>query len=174
MRNKKAKKKGMNPVVAVLMLLAGMGVVGKNLLGGSVGALVPATSGGGDANAVVSDPAADGSTGEKPAEHVVKWRDLLAEFGSFRRGDEVRSAFVAFEYPSSWTGPAVAGEAPAVRWEGDDPPMLRLGVVMVSAAARRAVLGGKVVGIGDAIDDGKVVAIDPGVVVVSWRGKRLT
>ncbi|MGB3968308.1 MAG: hypothetical protein WBO45_16350, partial [Planctomycetota bacterium] len=64
---------------------------------------------------------------------------------------------------------AVAPEA----WVGDDPPRLRVGVVMVGTGAQRAVFGGRVVGIGDDFNGGRVSAIEPGVVTFEWNGRKL-
>lgn len=170
MKRRKKEKKGVSPLFAATLLLVSMGVVGRSMLGGSDPVLGPAAGTVADA-----DPAALQASEAADTETGVAWRDLLAEFGSYTRGSEVRHVFVAFEYPSSWTGPAPStGDAPAVRWVGEDPPLLRLGVVMVSQGARRAVLGGKVLGIGDAIAGGAVTAIEPGFVTLDWSGRKLT
>ncbi len=173
MRKKKQKaKKGISPLFAALLLLGSMGVVGRSILGGGIQAVVGHVSG------VLADANPDElpATDEQAVEAGTRWIDLLAEHGSYVRGGEVRQAFVAFEYPSSWTGPTsgAPGEAPAGRWVGEDPPLLRLGVVMVSRDARRAVLGGKVIGVGDAIATGTVTSIEAGTVTLEWSGRKLT
>lgn len=174
MRKKKKEKKGISPLFAAVLLLGSMGVVGKAMLGGGAAAVV----------GLAINAAPDGNPEEvssqddsKVVDTGVKWNDLLAVYGSYTRGGEVRHGFTSFEYPSNWTGPTDVGtesEAPAGRWVGEDPPMLRLGVVMVSQASRRAVLGGKVVGVGDTAGGGKITAIEPGLVTLQWDGRKLT
>jgi hypothetical protein len=102
------------------------------------------------------------------------WRDLLAVHGSWEPRDPVRCAFTVFEFASSWAAPSGEVDAPVGRWSGEDPPQLRLGVVLISDGSRRAVLGGRVVGVGDEIQAAKVTGIERGVVTVSWAGKRLS
>lgn len=128
----------------------------------------PAPTGPADADPQALVAADAAAVGPEP------WKDLLAVHGSWDPRDEVRCAFTVFEFPSSWAAPAGETEAPVGRWIGDDPPQLRLGVVMVSANARRAVLGGHVVGVGDAVQQAKVTGIEPGLVTVTWGGRRLT
>jgi hypothetical protein len=166
---KRKQKKRTNPVFAVLLLLGSAGVAAKTLLGTSVTAVVGSMVG----NASDENPV------ETSAESATKdgtesWQDLLAIHGSMRKDATVRLAFSAFEYPSFWAAPGGESQAGASRWVGEDPPLLRLGVVLVSAASRRCVLGGRVVGIGDEIATGTVVSIEPGVVVVTWQGRPLT
>lgn len=103
------------------------------------------------------------------------FRDLLAVHGSFT-GSDVRMAFAASRDALA-LGAAPAGETATggnARWIGDDPPRLVLGVVVVSAAAQRAVLGGHVVGVGDRVGEARVAAIEPGKVTVHWRDRLLT
>ena len=45
---------------------------------------------------------------------------------------------------------------------------------MLLVKPSRAVLGGQIVGIGDAVATGKVVAIEAGTVVLRWQDKNLT
>lgn len=119
------------------------------------------------------DPADDGEQG---AADTTVWRDLLAAHGSFT-GPEVRMAFAASR-DSLALGAAPAGETAVAaadpRWIGEDPPRLVLGVVVVSTAAQRAVLGGRVVGVGDRVGEARVAAIEPGKVTVLWRDRLLT
>jgi len=170
MSRRKKKKKGVHPVVALGLLGAALAVAGRTMLGGDAAlGLVPAAAG------QDADPtAATESGGGEAAEAGVKWSDLLALHGSFRAGREVRLAFSAFEYPSFWAAPGGESGASYGRWNGEDPPMLKLGVVMISEASRRAVLGGRVVGVGDELDTARVLQIEPGVVYVQWSGRRLT
>ncbi len=167
--NKKAKK-GMNPIVAVGLFLVCGGIAGKSLLGlGQAPAATPADAAGGE----VSMEELAGEEGA--AEAGVQWRDLLVVHGSYDRQSNVQLAFRVAEEA------AVAGAAPFVEtapgngalWIGVDPPTLRLGVVMVSGATRRAVLGGRVVGVGDSIADARIAAIEPGQVTLEWNSRKL-
>ena len=170
MSRRKKKKKGVHPVVALGLFVAALAVAGRTMLGGDAAlGLVPAAAGG---DADPAEVAAEG--GEQAVDAGVQWADLLAVHGSFRSGREVRLAFSAFEYPSFWAAPGGESGASYGRWTGEDPPLLKLGVVMISAASRRAVLGGHVVGVGDEFDTVRVLQIEPGVVSVQWSGRRLT
>jgi len=170
MNRRRKQKKGPSPLLAVGLLLAGVWVAARALLGaGTADPLAVVNQAGGD-EAVPDETAA----GQDPEAEVVPFVDLLHAFGSYQRGREVRLAFAAFEYPSFWAAPGGESDASFGRWVGEDPPLLRLGVVMVTAAARRAVLGGRVVGVGETFDACKVLTIDPGVVTVEWNGRRLT
>lgn len=107
----------------------------------------------------------------------VRWLDLLTIYGSYERGTPVRLSFATLAAPAVGVAPSPLGEvAPAHRgrWVGEDPPMLRLGVIMVSDGARRAVLDGQVVGVGDRVADATVVGIDVGAVRLRWRSRALT
>ena len=100
------------------------------------------------------------------------WCDLLAVHGSYA-GGPVRFAFASLvDVPPA----APAGETAILRagWTGADPPLLRLGVVMVSAGSRRAVLAGAVVGVGGEVAGCTVVGIEPGLVRLRWRDRWLT
>lgn len=171
MNRRSRKKKGVNPMLALVLFVAAVAVGGRTLLGGGTEASPPPATADVDFDPTTAGPGADGAVAEETA---VKWSDLLAVHGSFRPGREVRLAFSAFEYTSFWAAPG--GESGAVygRWTGEDPPLLKLGVVMISAASRRAVLGGRVVGVGDEFDAVRVLQIEPGVVTVQWSGRRLT
>lgn len=163
---RKAKKK-MHPGVAVLILLGSAGYTAKSLLGGKPaddGPQAPA-----EAPAVV-----DGASVDAPVTET-NGRDLLIEFGSYEKGGPVECAFrtlvdVAPAAPSGESQPLVA----AGEWEGEDPPSLQLGVVMVSDKSRRAVLGGHVVGVGDEVAGAVVTAITTTGVVLQWHGRRLS
>jgi len=176
------KKRGLHPAAAVALLVVCGGVAGRSLwsvlgpagaatVGDAFAALgaepVDENVGGADENAGAGagdDPI--GATGAS---------DLLAAHGSFDRRADVRVAFtVLADVPaaSAAPGPETAGGMPRA-WTGEDPPLQRLGVVMVAASARRAVLGGRVVGVGESLGQMRVVAIEPGVVTVEWRGRQL-
>lgn len=170
MSRRSKKKKGTSPMLAVGLFVAAVAIAGRTMFGGAPEAQGGAPQANADFDPATADPeAADGAADAAPV-----WVDLLALHGSFRRGNEVRLAFSAFEYPSFWAAPG--GESGAVygRWSGEDPPLLKLGVVMISAASRRAVLGGRVVGVGDEFDGVRVLQIEKGVVTVQWSDRRLT
>jgi hypothetical protein len=169
--SRRKKKKGLHPVVALGLFGAALAVAGRTFLGGETSLEPSPSAAEGD-----FDPSAAAEDGGDQAEDAgVKWSDLLAVHGSFRPGREVRLAFSAFEYPSFWAAPGgESGSAYHGRWTGEDPPLMKLGVVMISAASRRAVLGGRVVGVGDELDTVRVLQIESGVVYVQWSGRRLT
>jgi hypothetical protein len=170
MSRRKKRKKGLHPVVALGLFGAALAVAGRTFLGGETPLGTDPSAAEGD-----FDPSAAAEDGGDQAEDAgVKWSDLLAVHGSFRPGREVRLAFSAFEYPSFWAAPGGESGASYGRWTGEDPPLMKLGVVMISAASRRAVLGGRVVGVGDELDTVRVLQIEPGVVYVQWSGRRLT
>jgi hypothetical protein len=149
------------------LVVLGVGVVvaSRSLLGLFAG---PELDGAGPA--VEADP-----LGEDPmasdTEPKVVWSDLLAVHGSFAPGTVLRVAFA----DAAETRPAApAGETQQGVWQGEDPPCLQLGVVMISQKSRRAVLGGAIVGIGDRVAGARVVAIEAGVVTAEWQGQKLS
>jgi hypothetical protein len=162
---RRTRKKGMHPAVALVFLLVGGGFAAKSVLG-SFGGTTPA----GPQQAFSVELAADAG-----AEPGALGRDLLAVHGSYDRRSRVQLAFhrpadaSPAQAPLAETAPAVHGD-----WDGAEPPRLRLGVVLVSEAARRASLGGRIVGVGDRFGEAAVHAIERGRVVVAWRGRRLT
>ncbi len=170
--SRKKVKKGINPVVAVLGFLVCAGFAAKSVLGtlGSADKLLGGTSPTDDA--MPEDLVSESGEQEKAAP---KWTDLLAVHGSFNKASDVHLAFSVLvdaaiaAAPGGETGGAFGGA-----WIGDDPPMCKLSVVMVSSQSRRAVMNGRVVGIGDAIDKGQVTGIEAGRVTVQWNGRALT
>jgi hypothetical protein len=164
----RTKGKGVPPAVAVVALLVGGAFAAKSIagaLGGGDGGGVLAT----DDDAVVEE-----SGGDASAERVV-WTDLLAAHGSFDASAPVRLAF-AVARDANAPPAAPIGETAAWHgaWRGEAPPSLRLGVVMVAANARRAVLGGRVVGIGEEVGGVRITRIEPGLVAATWRDRTLT
>jgi hypothetical protein len=164
---RKQSRKARSAVPAILMFAGSVAVAAISLWPRAQGT-GPAAGGPADADPEALVAADTAAVGPEP------WKDLLAVHGSWDPRDEVRCAFTVFEFPTSWAAPAGETEAPVGRWVGDDPPQLRLGVVLVSENARRAVLGGQVVGIGDAVQQAKVTGIERGLVTVTWSGRRLT
>lgn len=168
---KKVERRGLNPVVAVLFLLVSGGIAANQLLGGglSVGGLGLVATGPAD-----EELALDGEQAQSSG--ALRWTDLLAVHGSYGRDAPVRMAFAVLENPAARPATPI-GETRAGsdgRWVGEDPPSLRLGVVMVSAGSRRAVVDGHVVGVGDELAGGKVAAIERGRLVLAWGGRTLT
>jgi hypothetical protein len=164
---KKAKKKGVNPVVAVLLLCGSVAVAGRQFLGG--GDTVFQGNG-------TTDDAMPPDGGEALVAEASNCGDLLGAHGSFDHGKPVRVAFNRLTevlqvaaVPAGETKPVEFGA-----WTGEDPPVMQLGVVMVSEASRRAVLGGQVVGIGDQVANCEVMSIERGSVMVRWSGRVLT
>lgn len=164
-RRERPKKKGMNPVVAVLILLASVGFAAKSLMG---------TLGGEAAEFAdligLGEGEDDPELFDTQEASEIAWRDLLAEYGSYDPGTPVRPAFsvMAASMPASPVGET------SQRWIGDAPPSMRLGVVMVSEKSRRAVFGGAVVGVGESVAGGVVAAIEPGLLRLDWRQRSLT
>lgn len=168
-RRRKTKKKGMHPLLAVLILL-GSGAFVANSLG-----LFAGKSAQDFANLIGIDEGADLELEDDVQHEEIRWRDLLARYGSYDADQPVQAVFAAMPDAQLVAAAPVGEIAPrSSRWVGDDPPEIRLGVVMVSARARRAVLGGVVVGVGEAIGGGKVVSIEPGVVRLRWQNRELT
>lgn len=162
------KKKGMSPAAALGLLVVAAGVAGWRLFPGS-----SSTGGGAVADAIVIDPEAEGAADPVAVAHAVGI-DLLEKHGSWA-GASVRVAFSVLPGAAPQAA-APAGEIAHVvtYWEGEDPPSLRLGVVMLSPVSQRAVLGGQVVGKGDVVQGATVTDIRPGVVTVQWNKRTLT
>jgi hypothetical protein len=169
-RRNRTRKKGMHPLLAVLILLGSSAFVANSLglFAGDSAKEFASLIGIDEGDLELEDD------GEVQQEDVV-WRDLLARHGSYDAAQPVRPVFAAMP-DAQLVAAAPAGEvAPrASRWVGDDPPQLRLGVVMVSERSRRAVLGGVVVGVGDRVGGGTVLSIEPGVVRLLWQSRALT
>ncbi|MBL9075978.1 MAG: hypothetical protein JNL08_00660 [Planctomycetes bacterium] len=170
-RRQRRKQKRTSPAVAVAMLVVA-GSVAFVSLRGQFGAAP--LIGEAPPEAFVDEPEAGeaAEAGDDEAPGI----DLLLKYGSWQAGTPVRMAFASIGGASAMIAAAPAGEValPTQRWVGADPPQLRLGVVMVGDAARRAVVDGAVVGLGDQIGRAIVVAIERDVLVLTWGGKRLT
>jgi hypothetical protein len=166
----KRKKKGIPPAFAILFFVVSAGVAGYAMLG-QLNPRVGVTTSAGEVVGELPDPQA-GSSGTMIGE---PWPDLLAEYGSYDKATAVRAAFSSFagaEFESA--APLVEGAASSTGWVGADPPELKLGVVMVSGDARRAVLGGQVVGIGEEVQGVRLRGIRRDHVVGIWGARRLT
>lgn len=122
--------------------------------------------------AVERGPAADGPEADGPA----AVGDLLAACGSYGGEGPVPHVF-APPGPAASPARTVRGgrsEAGAGLWEGPDPPPLRVGFVLVADGVARAVVDGRVVGVGDRVAGGAVVAIARDHVQVRGAERTLT
>lgn len=163
-------RRGLHPAFAALALALGAGVAGRSIFV----ALRPPSAGAPDAAANVDD--APASDTESSSSAAPEWQDLLALHGSWDRTGDVQLVFASAEQAAP-ARPAPAGEVAVVgrdAWIGEAPPALRLGVVMISGVARRAVIDGRIVGVGDRILGGEVTAIEAGMVVVRQGDRSLT
>lgn len=164
-RRPRQKQQGMRPATALLLLLVCGAIAWISLVSGSGGAASDDT---GDMLLDEVEPAADES------EAVAPGVDLLARHGSWSASTPVRMAFasVVAAPPAAPGGETVVSGLQ--RWVGADPPTMAVGVVLVGDTARRAVVEGRVVGVGDAIGRALVVAVEREGLVVQWGDKRLT
>jgi hypothetical protein len=104
------------------------------------------------------------------------WVDLLAKHGSCNEGQVVPLVF-RFHPATTAGNPAPVGEfhsAVQAEWHDGDPPQVRIGVVMISEASRRAVIGNQVLGVGDVVAGGTVQRIERGSVEILWHRRTLT
>lgn len=167
----RSKKRQLPPAVAFLFLTVSTAVLVYSLrdqLGPS------AVTVAGQPTEFLGEVPASGDLGQAGAVGG-GFTDLLAEFGSYDRQTPVRPAFCSFVGAESELAmPAGETVAAAIGWVGADPPELRLGVVMVSRDARRAVLGGQVVGVGDEVGGVRIRGIDDDHVVGTWGARTLT
>jgi hypothetical protein len=169
--HKKPQRRG----PAILLLLACTSMAAYRLreywLDGSLAGI--ASAGG-----LVEDPsAAEMPESQAPALEVgEQWVDLLAKHGSCDEGQVVPSVF-RYHPATVAADPTPAGELSAslqADWRDGDPPQVRIGVVLISEACRRAVIDNQVLGIGDVVAGGKVHRIDRGTVQILWHRRTLT
>lgn len=164
----RTNRKRLHPGVAVL-LLAGAAVFAGKMLWRSA----PQAVGGGAPIAGDLDPAG----GEQVVETAgIEWRDLLQAHGSEPADVRVRNAFSLLDASAIVAAAPIAETSPTPKgeWIGDDPPQLHLSVILVSNGSRRCVLDGKVVGVGDAVAGGRLVAIQRDLVRLNWHDFELT
>lgn len=140
-------------VGAVALLGLGGAVFGYRMLGGDGGGAVPMAKAEVD-DALDADAA--GETGDSTA-----LGDLLVAWGSYRRGTPLVNPFAVVTAAVRSVPPAPAGEMArtAGPWPGVDPPRMQLTFVLLGGDLARAVVDGNVVGIGDQVAAGAVVAI---------------
>lgn len=163
-------RRGLHPAFAALALSLGLGVAGRSIFV----ALRPPSAGAADVAANVDDVSTPDA--ESSSSAAQEWQDLLALHGSWDRTGDVQLVFASADQMTP-ARPAPAGEVAVVSrdgWRGEPPPALRLGVVMLSGASRRAVLDGRIVGVGDRILDGEVTVIEAGMVVIRRGDRSLT
>lgn len=160
-----AKKRRVHPALAALALLVSGVIAARSLTApGVVSVFV-------DEPAPVEVEAAPAAVVDAALAPFV---DLLAPHGSHDAAVAVRMAFAPVEAsappPASPLGET---KAPAAAWQGADPPRLHVGVVLLSAGSQRAVVDGRVLGVGDRAGDGELVGIQPGRIALRWRGRTL-
>lgn len=163
-RKNRNQRKGTSPAVAVGMLVVCGGIAFASLRGHFGGVAVVDS-----APAELVEDAAAGADADGPGV------DLLQAHGSWNSKVPVRLAFANIAEAAVAAAPA--GEIavnPGKQWIGADPPALRIGVLMVGDTVRRAVVDGRVLGLGDAIGKAMIVAIERDSLVAMWGGKRLT
>ncbi len=166
---RKRQRKGVTPGAALGLLVVCAGVAVFSLKGQFGGGGGSATTG----ETMVEDAEVD--VGDAPADATAPGVDLLLRHGSWNADQSVRMAFVSAveaavaAAPNGETAPSAAS-----RWVGADPPSMHLGVLMVGDAVRRAVVDGRVVGVGDTVGRSLIVAIERDTVTTTWGGKRLT
>lgn len=169
---KTKKKKGLHPAVAVVFLVLAGGYAGKSVFD-QLGGPAPGPGAGAAAPAGTVDVAAASG----PAPDAAVFCDLLAVHGSYDRKIPVRLAF-STAADAGQPAPSPLGETAPVaapgRWVGADPPAVQLGVVMISDGSRRAVIDGRVVGVGDPVQNASVVAIEQKVVTLKMGERLLT
>lgn len=161
------------PWFAACLLTVG-GYVAWSSLGGSGGQLGANTAAVADAVQQWLDPDADETEASTVEADSGPGRDLVAEFGVWRKATELPTLFAVAPEAVVPTPAPLAETKPAGAWTGDAPPFLTVGVVMVSEDSRRAVVAGRVVGVGDAIGEATVVRIERATVQMQWRDRRLT
>lgn len=168
------KKKGLNPIFAIALLVGAIAVAGNAFFGlGSSDGGDPGPSAGVSSDFLVEDP--EEAVAESTTK-AIEWRDLLAVHGSFDSDEPVRVAFSVLEEARVMAAPAPIGETavPATLWGGPDPPELTVGVVMISDAVQRAVMGSQVVGVGDEVAGVTIQTIARDRVVGLWGTRVLT
>jgi hypothetical protein len=163
------------PGFAAVLLLAGAGTAWNAFgrtdvdLGAQTAAVAEAV---GDMFALdeADEPVVDG----EGVQGLEPGRDLVAEFGVASAILPLPRLFDVAPEPVTVPAAPVAESAAIADWHGTTPPAHVVGVVMVGDASRRAVVDGRVVGIGDRLADSQILAIEPSSVIVTWQGRRLT
>lgn len=169
MKRVRQQTRSKSTAVAVLFLVASAGIATFAFFGnGSAGA------GGAAAGAIADLFAGPEPQSSETVESDANGRDLLAVFGSYDLHQSVGLAFALLEELEPPPAPIGETSIDLARWTGADPPELRIGVLMVAASTRRAVVDGTVVGVGDRLGRAVVAEVTREAVLVSWMGRRLT
>lgn len=165
--SRKKKNRRTSPAAAAVLLVV-CGGVALFSLRGQLGGVAAVDNG--PAGAFVDDPAVEDVGDDTMAPGV----DLLLQYGSWSGKDPVRMVFASLATSQPAAAPAGETARLASPWVGADPPTMHLGVLMVGDTVRRAVVDGRVVGLGDKIGRAMIVAIERDTMTATWGGKRLT
>lgn len=167
----KRRRKGVHPLLALVLLAIGAGVFAGNVMPllhrGGVGAAI---------DGLLSSAAVDDVGEASPAESEPSLGDLLAHYGSFTPGGPVRCAFAAAAALELSVPAVPAGETRPQGdggWDGGDPPQVQLTFIMLGPVPR-AVINGVVVGTGDNIAGDRLVAIHRDAVLLRHGARTLT
>lgn len=172
-RPPRTARRGVPPTVAGLLLAAGLGLCAVTVLPQlAADAPIPTPVGDGGARQEAGESGLDGNGGgdgpmDGDGQAVPRGADLLAVFGSYARSKPVPMVFCAAAAAPASTpnGPLAAPLAEPSRplaegaWRGPDPASMRVTLLMVGAEVQRAVVDGRVVGVGDVVAAGRVVSI---------------
>lgn len=168
---RREKRLTQQPWFAAVLLGAGLWVASASLFGSS------ASPPGIDTPPAWEEPL-DEAAGADVADASGPGRDLVAEFGVYDGSDPVPECFAALpEAAATVLLPAApSGETAgdATQWTGDPPPQLVVGVIFVGERSRRAVVGGRVVGIGEVLGEARIESIERKGLLVVWRNRLLT
>lgn len=174
MKRRPKKKLTQQPWFAAVLLAVGVTVAFSSLRS-SLGSGVDDMVGGALSMFDEADPEVVPEEGEPDAGPR---RDLVAEFGVYDGNSAVPEFVAALPGDSGdATVPAAPGGEVAKnpgQWVGDPPPQLGIGVVFVGQGSRRAVVDGRVVGVGDRIGEARIDSIERNGLLVEWRGRLLT
>lgn len=168
MRRRQNKGTSAPAAITLLVVCGGIALFSLRSQFGDIGRVVD-----GDATGAIVDDGEQAADDEQVPPPGV---DLLLQHGSWQSTTPVRMAFASLTTAAA-AAAVPAGETAPVsnrQWIGADPPTMHVGVVMVGDSVRRAVIDGRVVGLGDTVGRALIVAIDRDIVVATWGGKRLS
>lgn len=166
--SRKRKQRRTSPAAAAVLLVV-CGGVALFSLRGQFGGGAPVQDA--PAGAFVDDPAV---AAEADVDTMAPGPDLLLRYGSWDPKQPVRMVFADLGVAAPAAAPGGEIAPPAPPWVGADPPTMHLGVLMVGDTVRRAVVDGRVVGLGDKVGRATIVAIQRDSVTTMWGSKRLT
>ncbi len=173
MKRKAKKKLTQQPWFAALLLAAGVTV--------ALGSFRSQFGGGGEdgseASSVIDELEPDEGQLDGIADSGPR-RDLVAEFGGYDGASPWPDFLAALPDAavSALVPAAPGGEVGKTTgaWTGEAPPRLVIGVVFVGQGSRRAVVAGKVVGVGDRVGETRIESIERNGLLVAWRNRLLT